>query len=532
MSIVFQKNLFCEIFIKTIPYICIKQRKAGNFLHKKLFLKNTVILTLTAIILRGTGIFFRIYLSGAIGSEGMGIYQLIFSVYSLMCMLCSAGFNVSVTKLVSAHKSQAIAVMQLCFRLSVFLSIALTAFFMTFSNIIAQKSIGYPDAASCVRLLSTGLLFISASACIKGYFTAIRKVSVNSNSQLFEQALRMAICFSLLSKTPHTDIYACCLAVVKANVFSEVAAFAFLYIAYRRVLKKKHLHTQSKCSLKSFFHIFAPTAISTYLSSFLHTFENLIVPDAIFRHALNKTFAISVFGIIKGMAIPIMFFPSSFLNAISTLLLPEISAMNENGGTRSIQRTLSFIIHITIGASVLIAVLFFVCAYEISEILYHENTVGYFLRRLSIAIPFMYTESVIAGTLSALDLHIASLKFNMLCSVVRIAAILTLVPLYGADAFIYIIIISNIFTSSINFIWLYRKTHFYIKFSDFFIKPVLAAVCGAIPAMIFTRYLTSVKALVLKAFLICIVYIIFLLITKAFDISRLKIIKFKRRQVV
>ena len=499
-------------------------------MQKKLFLKNTFILTLTALILRGTGIFFRIYLSSAIGSEGMGIYQLIFSVYSLMCMLCSAGFNISVTKLVSSHESQTLSVMRLCFKLSAFLSIILTVLFMTFSNMIAKKSIGYPDAAPCIMMLSAGLLFISASACLKGYFVAVRKVSINSNSQLFEQAVRMAICFALLSKTPHTDIYACCLSVVKANVISEIAAFAFLYIVYINTVHKSRLSLQENCPLKSFFHIFAPTAAATYSSSFLHTFENLIVPDAIFKYTLNKTFAVSVFGMIKGMALPVMFFPSSFLSAISTLLLPEISVMNENGGIKSIQRTLSFTIHITICASVLVAVLFFACAYEISEILYHENTVGHFLRRLSFAIPFMYTESVIAGTLSALDLHIVSLKFNTLCSVIRIAAILTLVPIYGADAFVYIIIISNIFTSSVNFIWLYKKTNFYMNFSDFFAKPILAAFCAGSFAILLPCNIASVHPVFIKAFLICSVYIIFLLLSKTFDLSRLKIIKFKRRK--
>ena len=169
-------------------------------MQKRLFLKNTVILTLTAFILRSIGIFFRIYLSGVIGAEGMGIYQLIFSVYSLMSMLVSAGFNISATKLISANEKNSSGVIKLCFKVSCVLSLAITALFVLFADSVAIRSIGYPEAADCIRLLSTGLIFISFSACLKGYFTAIRKVSVNSNSQLFEQAVRMGICFAILFK--------------------------------------------------------------------------------------------------------------------------------------------------------------------------------------------------------------------------------------------------------------------------------------------------------------------------------------------
>ena len=46
----------------------------------KTFIKNAAIMTITALILRTIGIFFRIYMSNKIGAEGMGLYQLIFSI--------------------------------------------------------------------------------------------------------------------------------------------------------------------------------------------------------------------------------------------------------------------------------------------------------------------------------------------------------------------------------------------------------------------------------------------------------------------
>lgn len=60
----------------------------------KTFIKNAAIMTITALILRTIGIFFRIYMSNKIGAEGMGLYQLIFSIYVLGSTFATAGISI------------------------------------------------------------------------------------------------------------------------------------------------------------------------------------------------------------------------------------------------------------------------------------------------------------------------------------------------------------------------------------------------------------------------------------------------------
>ena len=70
-------------------------------MKQKEFMKNAATMTVTALILRAIGIFFRIYLSGRIGAEGMGLYQLIFSVYVLASTFASSGICTAVTRLIT-----------------------------------------------------------------------------------------------------------------------------------------------------------------------------------------------------------------------------------------------------------------------------------------------------------------------------------------------------------------------------------------------------------------------------------------------
>ena len=49
---------------------------------KKLFL-TTLALTLTSFLMRPIGVWFNVYLAGTVGSVGIGIFQLILSVYAM-----------------------------------------------------------------------------------------------------------------------------------------------------------------------------------------------------------------------------------------------------------------------------------------------------------------------------------------------------------------------------------------------------------------------------------------------------------------
>ena len=71
----------------------------------KIFIKNTAMLVFTSVLLRTAGIIFRVYLAGKIGSEGMGLYQLIVSVYIFAAAFATSGISTAVTRLIAENES-------------------------------------------------------------------------------------------------------------------------------------------------------------------------------------------------------------------------------------------------------------------------------------------------------------------------------------------------------------------------------------------------------------------------------------------
>ena len=68
-------------------------------MRKRLFLHNALLLTATALVLRAAGMGFRVWVANRLGDEGMGLYQLIFTLYNLSITLATTGISVASTRM-------------------------------------------------------------------------------------------------------------------------------------------------------------------------------------------------------------------------------------------------------------------------------------------------------------------------------------------------------------------------------------------------------------------------------------------------
>ena len=67
----------------------------------KFFIFNTSFLIITSLIFRGIDIYFTAYISKKIGSEMLGVFNLIMSVYLFGITLATSGINLAVTRVIS-----------------------------------------------------------------------------------------------------------------------------------------------------------------------------------------------------------------------------------------------------------------------------------------------------------------------------------------------------------------------------------------------------------------------------------------------
>lgn len=455
----------------------------GDGVQKSIFIKNTAILTATSLLLRTIGIFFRVYMSNKIGAEGMGLYQLIFSIYILASTFASSGICTAVTRMVTdelvcGSKRSVLRILRRAVGLSVLIGGLSLLLILFGADWIGQIWLKDARAIPALRVMAFSLPFMGVSSCLRGYFLARRKVASTSRAQILEQLVRIGLIMLLIDRFSARGVTAACVAVMIGDSLAEAASCLYLAIGYwldrRRLPAAASSRAPYTGILRKLLSIAVPITAGRYLNTLLRTIENILVPDCLTKYTDSRETSLSQFGMLKGMAMPLLFFPSAFLSAFSTLLIPEISEANALKKEKTVERAVNRTLHLTFALSILISGVFTAFARPLGLLLYNSAEVGFYLQVLAPLMPIMYVESVVDGILKGLNQQASSLRYSVIDSVLRIGLIFVLVPVQGMQGFLLIMVISNILTSFLNLHRLLKVTRLHMQWSSWLIKPLLA----------------------------------------------------------
>ncbi len=482
-------------------------------MHRHTYAKNAAILTATGFALRAVGMFFRIYIAALIGAGGMGLFQLIATVYMLAITFSSAGLQVVATRITSEQlvknknglRHALNSVLSLGFILG---TLGCAVLFFT-SPLIATHLLHNEGAALPLKILAPSLPFMALSSVFRGYFLAVKKVGPNVISQIFEQTVRLIIVFGLLHILGNAPVATSVAAIVVGNTISEALSWAYMSISYKKAVSTLQ-KGKSNYSTGTITKLLAPIAASQYSTGTLKTIENLIVPICLAMYIGNMDVAIEQFGALKGMAMPVLFFPFSFIGTLATLLLPDISAAYVQNKSEVLKRLVARVMILTIGVSVMAGGMFTLFANEIAQILYKSEEIGFYLQILGPLAPFMYLESMVDGILKGLNEQVATFRYTIFDCAIRIALIYALLPHFGIMGFLYVMIVSNLFTCTFNLRRLLKVTGIKFNIRAWLIGPALAAVAaGAIWQIVTYLHIFEVDNIILQTSIGCVLFMVF-----------------------
>ncbi len=464
-------------------------------MKKVIFIKNALVLTATALILRLAGIIFKVWLAAEIGSEGIGLYQLIISVYVLASTFATSGISTAVTRLVTDELSigsgkGALRVLKKGITLSLIIAFITLAVTFTCSKPIASYLLGDLRAAPAIKILGLSLPFMAVSSCIRGYFIARRKTLSSSLAQILEQAARIGIVLTLAAGFASKGISYACAAVLFGDTAAEGLSCLFLFFSLRLDREKiKNIGNRAlPHGFRKIIRISLPITSGRYLNSGLRTAENLMVPRALtaFGGAANS---LSLFGMIKGMALPILFFPSSFLNSVSTLLIPEMSEAMSRGQQYKIRYVAEKVMTLTAVSSFWLASLFFSLSAPLGQLIYKSGEVGFLLKALAPIVPLMYIDSVSDGILKGLDQQSFCFRVSVFDSALRLVLILLIVPKSGMNGFLFIMIISNLLTAALRVYKMLKISKVRFDTVRWVLLPLFCAAVSTTPVILLFEYL-------------------------------------------
>ncbi len=413
---------------------------------KSKLIKNTLIMTATNLIMRTVAVSFNAYLTSKIGSAGIGLFQLITTVYSMAVTFSCAGIKLASTRVTVEIKANGKNDLNKSMRMfdlyALFCGGIICIILYCFSDFISNIWIADIRSAQSLRILALSLPFVAMSASLSGYFTANNLITHYSFIQLVEQGVKIAVAVLILNKINITDIKSACAAVVAAITASETISFTLSFILKCVKIPKKT--SKSTIALKRLLRIALPDAAGTCARSVLLTIEHLMIPKGLVKSGTGSKAALSAYGNIHAMALPVLLYPCAVLTSFSALLIPELAAKNERGDKKAISLSVEKNLKRTLFYSVICAAVVAFFAPVISNLVYKTDEAVLYIRILAPLIPIMYTDTVTDGMLKGLDQQIQSMRYNIIDSALCVVMVWFLLPKYSVKGYIFILYASEI----------------------------------------------------------------------------------------
>ncbi len=454
--------------------------------RKQTIIRGTIILTITGFLSRFMGFFYRIFLSRTFGEEGVGLYQLIFPVYALCYSLTTAGIETAISRTVARKISLGkereareflLAGLSLSFSLACICMIAM----QKNAAFIASTILGDERCIPLLTILSYTVPCSAIHSCICGYCYGLKQTSVPASAQLIEQITRISgvyLLYRLLIKDQGSaPITIAVCGLVIGEFFSALYTLSILpgflkkwriTQAFRRCPSSGTSSRQTLPSvtagifyrrLKELLPLSIPLTANRVLINLLQSIEAISIPGRLQRFGLGTSEALSLYGVLNGMALPCILFPSAVTSSISIMLMPTVAEIQATDD----QREMLDIIKKVTGACFILGLFccltFLLFGSWIGITLFGSRTAGKFILTLAWICPFLYTNSALSSVINGLGKTSSTLFINTFSLLIRIAGVFYAIPLFGIQGYLWGLLISQLAATLLSVFIIYKNVN-------------------------------------------------------------------------
>ena len=392
--------------------------------------KQALVLTIANAYTRALGFVLRLVTARLMGAQALGVMELASSAVMLAITPVTAGIPTAMSRLAAQKDANVQAVL----RTGLSLVKRLTAWLVP-GMLVLSPGISWllGDMRTLPSILTSlpmiGLLGLCA--VYSGWFYGRDDASTPALSECTEQTVRCLLAIGLLMGFRHGGV-----AVTAAlpNI-AEVAAGVVVWWIFRSKSPRLKGVAPDASIRREILRLTAPTTAARLCQTGLRTLNAVLLPVCLRRSGLSAEAATAQFGLLNGMAMPLLMLPGIVTGAICMVATPAVA--RREGQRSQLQRTMRQLLLSAAGVGAVAAAGLFLGAEFISTRLYHEPTLAPLLRLLSPAALLMAVQQVQFGLITGLGLQNKALTGTVIASFLTLAVTALLCPLpsvrlYGA----------------------------------------------------------------------------------------------------
>lgn len=411
---------------------------------------NTALLSGATLLMTFVGLLFQSWLVRRIGTAGIGLYQLLGSVTALSATLAISGIRFASTRLVAEELGAKDApgvssAMLRCLCYAVLTGTAAGVLLGVFARPIGAGWIGDARTVASLRLTALSMPCVALSASLSGYFTACGRVWKPTAVRLLDQLSGVAFTVMLLKSAPAGDVEAACIALVLGRLGADVFSLALLLAVFLDDRRRYGPAGKGGGQTRRMLAIAVPLALSAYARSALSTAQHLLVPRGLERAGYSRDGALSGYGTVHGMALPLVFFPSCVLAAASELIVPELTERQVRKDAPAIRRSVCVFLRFSGLYSLAVSAFLFLCAEALGALFFHSGEAGRAIRLLAPLVPIAYLDMSVDGCLKGLGEQLWCMVVNVADSVVGLLLMHWLLPRYALAGYVLVLYATELF---------------------------------------------------------------------------------------
>lgn len=461
------------------------------------FLKGTLILTVSSIVVKVIGSLNWIILSRVLGGEGIGLYQMGFPIYLMAITLSSAGIPVAISIITAEKLAQkdflgAKRVFNVSLRLLFVTGLVFaSALFFGAHWLIDNHWIRDSRAYYSIIALAPAVFFVTFLASFRGYLQGWQIMTPTAASEIVEQLMRVVTMIVFANMfMPHGLAYAAGGASMGAGVGAFCALLVLMWF-YGRLKQKLKADLQqqnplatresARAIISRLLRLALPVSMSSLMLPVVANLDLLIVPQRLEAASFHISQATEFFGYLTGMAVPLINLATIFTAAMTISLVPAISesrALNDVFGIRAKTRT-AFRVALIITCPCFVGMYFL--AEKIAALIYNAPGAADAIQTMSVGILLLGLHQISTGILQGLGRTSIPVINMILAAAVKVflSWTLTAIPTLGIKGAAMATVVDFGLAAVLNMIFIYKYTGFALSFSGVFKPAVSAAAMGA-----------------------------------------------------
>lgn len=446
---------------RAIEWYKLRREVARVHTNRRLIV-NTALMTGSSIVMRCIGLVFQAWIVGRIGAAGIGLYQLVMSVSVLFATFAISGIRFATTRLISEEMglergAGVTGAMRRCACYALFFGLCAGTMVYFLAEPVGFLWIGDARTVRSLRITSISLPCIALSSVMDGYFTASGRVWKPTLVHLLEQLVSITCVMWFLSFAAAGDLEQSCAAVTAGGACADVVSLLLMAAMYALDRRKYRRGGDTVPHLtRRMLAVALPLAVSAYARTSLTTLEHLLIPRGLKSSGLSADRALAGYGIVHGMALPVVLFPSCLLYALADLLVPELTTAQVSGRCGDIRRLVRTLLYRCLLFACGTAVLLLAFSGPLGRLIYHSDDAGRYIRLLAPLVPVMYLDTVTDGCLRGLGQQTRCMAINVLDATLGVVLVWVLLPRFGLAGYIFILYFNECVNFALSFTLLLR----------------------------------------------------------------------------